>query len=298
MMMAAGDKRLATDSMEAVTLYRAASASVYTYQQLADIYNQTRVDYIVPMPMNARRMEEYVTHYDIDLSASVLALDGDGEVGGVGMLGLREGRAWLTRLGVMPDRRRHRLGQFMMENLLAQAVARQSFRAQLEVIRGNEPAHTLFRKLGFYDVRELLVVRRPPAPPEGAPPPADITPLSHDQIAGCICSRAPIASWLDEPASLLRAGSLRGYRAVLANGGTGWVVFRDTPFVLTHVVMDATPGAEHEAGMALLHHLHAELPRKDTKVENIPADSPFWPAYYALGYRETFRRVEMLLPLS
>jgi len=54
------------------------SASEYTFAALAQIYNQGRVDYIVPMPMNARRMEEYVRYYDVALDASVVMLNGDG----------------------------------------------------------------------------------------------------------------------------------------------------------------------------------------------------------------------------
>ena len=51
----------------------AVPASQYTYQQLADVYNQTRIDYIVPMPMNAKRMQEYIDHYDLDLDNSIIA---------------------------------------------------------------------------------------------------------------------------------------------------------------------------------------------------------------------------------
>ena len=39
--------------------------SRFTYEQLAAIYNQTRVDYMVPMPMNAARLAEYITTYDV-----------------------------------------------------------------------------------------------------------------------------------------------------------------------------------------------------------------------------------------
>ena len=54
----------------------AVPCSAYDYVALAEIYNQGRVDYIVPMPMNARRLEEYVRAYDVDLAASLVAVDG------------------------------------------------------------------------------------------------------------------------------------------------------------------------------------------------------------------------------
>ena len=51
-------------------------ASNFSLQQLTDAYNQTRVDYIVPMPMNVARLQEYIDTYDIDLEASWVAMDG------------------------------------------------------------------------------------------------------------------------------------------------------------------------------------------------------------------------------
>ena len=34
-------------------------AAQFTIQELTDLYNQTRVDYLVPMPMSADRLAEY-----------------------------------------------------------------------------------------------------------------------------------------------------------------------------------------------------------------------------------------------
>ena len=48
-------------------------ASQFTIEQLAAIYNQTRVDYMVPMPMNAARLAEYIATYDVKLEHSLVA---------------------------------------------------------------------------------------------------------------------------------------------------------------------------------------------------------------------------------
>ncbi|MBZ0277810.1 MAG: hypothetical protein K8I60_16810, partial [Anaerolineae bacterium] len=82
--------------------HTARPTSAYSYKELADIYNQTRTDYIVPMPMNARKMEEYVKSYDVDMNASIVVYDHENELAGLGMLGIRGDRAWITRLGVIP----------------------------------------------------------------------------------------------------------------------------------------------------------------------------------------------------
>jgi len=66
-------------------------ATQFSLKQLTIIYNQTRVDYLVPMPMNMARMQEYIHVYDVDLADSFVAMQ-DGEMVALGMLGVRAGR--------------------------------------------------------------------------------------------------------------------------------------------------------------------------------------------------------------
>lgn len=40
-------------------------ANHYTIEQLAGFYNETRVDYMVPMPMNEDRLAEYIHDFDV-----------------------------------------------------------------------------------------------------------------------------------------------------------------------------------------------------------------------------------------
>ncbi len=272
-------------------------ASNYTYEQLAAIYNQARVDYIVPMPMNARRMAEYIQYYDIDLNASFVSLNSDQLETGVGMLGVRGQRSWITRLGVIPERRGHHLGQYLMENMLDASIQMGMERVQLEVIQGNIPAHQLFLKLGFETVRELLVIRRPPGTPDPEPAltTAVVTPIEEAQAADYLNQRTELCSWLDETASLLNAGSLRGVHLRLADGDEGWVIFQRTPFQLTHFAWST--GISPAVLRAALTRVHLDFPMQDTKIENLGADHPVWATFQQVGYFEVFRRIEMLLYL-
>jgi ribosomal protein S18 acetylase RimI-like enzyme len=275
----------------------AVPTSHYTYKQLAEIYNQARVDYIVPMPMNARRMEEYVLHYDIDLDASVVALNAEQLEAGIGMLGLRGDRGWITRLGVLPHRRGRHLGQYLMERMIESAVEQGMKTVQLEVIVGNEPARRLFEKLGFEATRTLLVIRRPPVLPEPDPvlDAMAVTPIPDEAIAQTLSSREPGASWVEETRSLLNAGGLRGLYAEHPSGERGWVVFQRTPFQLTHFVL--SPDVSTELGRALLYHVHKQYAMQDTKIENVPDDHYTWPIFQSQGYLEVFSRTEMWLAL-
>ncbi len=273
--------------------------SQYTFQELAEIYNQSRVDYIVPMPMNAKRMETYVKTYDVDLDASAVALNPAGEMCGVGMLGVRRERAWITRLGVVPERRGNNLGSFLMQTLLDGAQRRGAKLVQLEVIKGNIPAHRLFTKLGFRETRELLVIRRPPGKPTLENPSAEavVTPLTADEIQTCLTERGPGASWIDENASLVQAGGMKGLRIQMPSGETGWIVYQNTAFQMSYIVLHTPAPARDEITRALLHHLHSLHPLQDTKVENLPALDLRWPIFQQIGYVEAFRRIEMFLYL-
>ena len=204
---------LSPESSPAPSLVR---ASEYSFTELARIYNETRVDYIVPMPMNARRMEEYVRHYDVQLASSFVALSASEEEMGIGMLGLRAERAWITRLGVMPNQRGHRVGQFLVDKLIKTARENDASQIQLEVIEGNEPGRRLFLKAGFEDIRRLLVIRRPPGQVTD-PLTFESTPLSMDEIRECLAARSWGASWLDENASLLPALKLKAFNFTSAS---------------------------------------------------------------------------------
>jgi ribosomal protein S18 acetylase RimI-like enzyme len=272
--------------------------STYTYQELTDAYNQTRVDYIVPMPMNSAKLQEYVETYDVDMDASAVVLDADGQKLSLGMLGVREHRAWITRLGVIRANRRQRVGWRLASHLIEQAYQKNADYVILEVIDDNFPAYNLFIKKGFKPVRELLVLRRPPSNVEIDPPDANIDTLSYSDAVELLKKRSSKPSWLDEYESLLNAGNLSAFYARLSDGSEGWLVYQNTVFQLGRLVIQTEAGNQVNVGRALLHHLHTEHPVQDTKTENLPANDPHWPAFEDLGYMVSFRRVEMILPLK
>ena len=267
-------------------------ASEFTIEQLTAIYNQTRVDYMVPMPMNPARLAEYVSTYDVDLEHSLVALQDDNLLG-VAMLGLREDRAWLTRLGVLPNARRSGVGEALAVGFLEQAEKLHVHFTMLEVIKNNIPAHRLFLKLGFYEVGELLVLRRPPfdRPPDTVV--AEVERLERAEALDLVRRDRGTQPWTNQSESLFNASEVAGLRLMLANGSRGWMVYQRQKFTLTRFIYKTESGNPSDMVHAFLTHLHNQYPRLDTHIENIQVADPHLPAFYKMGYVESFRRIEM-----
>lgn len=267
-------------------------ASQFTVDQLTEIYNQTRVDYMVPMPMNAARLQEYITMYDIDLQHSLVAMQDD-KLMGVAMLGAREDRAWLTRLGVVPDTRGSGVGEALTSGFLEQAGSLNLQFQMLEVIKNNVPAHSLFRKLGFYEVGELLVLRRSPVLPPPDPVVADAQRLDRTEALDLVAQNRGTQPWTNQSESLSNASEVSGLRLTLVDGSEGWLVYQRQKFLLTRFAFKTQSGNPVDMARAFLSHLHYQYPRLDTQVENIQVSDPHLAAFFEMGYVESFRRIEM-----
>lgn len=270
-------------------------ANQFSYEQLTQAYNRTRVDYLVPMPLNEARLREYVHVYDVDLADSYVAMDHDDLIMGLGMLGIRGDQGWVTRLGVLPFGRRLGTGGAILEMLLDRARAKQRRTVTLEVIAGNKAGHCLFRKFGFKEVRELIVARRPPdlhtqLLPGGI---KRVTPLNHEEAIILLSHRKSPANWLKQTETMQNARNLSALLVELEDGGRGWVSYHASLFQLTRIVVEVTSGDPAAVTASILRVLHGRYKRQDAKVENIPVDE-VWQGFLRAGYFESFRRIEMV----
>lgn len=267
-------------------------ASQFTTAQLTEIYNQTRVDYLIPMPMNEARLIEYIHTYDVSLEHSLVAMQDD-HLLGVAMLGLRQDRTWLTRLGVIPNTRRGGVGTALCEGFLEESEKLGIPFQMLEVIKNNVPAHSLFLKLGFYEVGELLVLRRSPIIPPPDPVIADAQRLERVEALDLVSMDRGTQPWTNQSESLSNATEVSGLRLTLVDGSTGWLVYQRQKFLLTRFAFKTESGSPVEMARAFLSHIHHQYPRLDTHLENIQVRDPHLPAFYNSGYVESFSRIEM-----
>ena len=261
------------------------------------------MDYIVPMPMTEARFQEYIDVYDLDLNASCVVVDeeNDNLIHGLGMLGVRSGRSWITRLGVLPYSRRLGTGRRIMDFLILKTKELGLPDLWLEVIQGNDPARKFFEKLGFEHTRELMVARRPPTqtlPDEKQC--LSVKTMAPLDIAECIdllATRKNRPNWLNETESFSHVKKLIGSRFELADGA-GWLIYEPSLLQLKRVTVEVTAGDDALVSQSILCWLHHQFPRLDAISENIPADDPRWKGYEAVGYFDSFRRLEMLRDMS
>jgi ribosomal protein S18 acetylase RimI-like enzyme len=274
------------------------SADHFSLEQLAEAYNHTRVDYIVPMPMNVARLREYIRFYDIDLGASCVAVGGS-TIFGLGMLGIREERGWITRVGVLPHGRRKGTGRAIIERLMSSAGERNLGMVWLEIIKGNDPAYQLFHSGGFEEARELVVARRPPDHTYEHPDrewsildDARVSPLGRGEALSLLAQRKGRPNWLNETESMQSADDLCGLFLEL-DSGKGWVSYQFDDLRITHIVFEVTEGDRASVATAVALALHERHPTQDAILENIPTSDHLWKGLEEAGYFDTFRRIEM-----
>lgn len=266
-------------------------ASTFSLSALTDIYNRTRVDYLIPMQMDPAHLEEYLRLYDVDPRYSWVAVDGE-KVLGLAMLGVRPGRTWVTRLGVVPGERRHGLGENLVRALIQSTLNLGSPVSILEVIKGNSHAHDLFYRVGFREIRELLVLRRP----SGSPLSKQVGNAAWGGLDSAITLLSTVAGvlpWTNQVETFTNAGDGQSLQLDLGNAGSGWVVFRYQESLLSHFVFHTQSGEPHLVAAELLAHLYHHFQGVDTYLENIPVADVHLPALWQAGFQEAFRRIEM-----
>ena len=267
-------------------------AEAFSIDELTRIYNESRKDYMISMPMTVARMQRYIDLYDVDLGHSVVAIRGSAFYG-IGMLGVREGVSWITRLGVMPAGRRMGVGRKMVRHLLDHARALGQYGVKLEVIQGNVPAIRMFRSLGFRSGNELLILHRESIP----------TMLQKPEYHACLTYKECLAvvqqypmeqPWILQAATFHNARDVTGMKFSCSDGTTGWMVFRRRKRGLSHFVFHTIAGDPERLAAAGLAALVEKYPGMKIRIENISGSDPHLPMLLRAGLKVDFKRTELM----
>ncbi len=220
---------------------------------------------------------------------------------GLGFLGIRQRRAWITRLGVLPECRCDGIGGLIVNNLCHTAIKIGAKEIWLEMIVGNAPAQKLFSRKGFVRKKTLVVANRSSSLQEDygtASPTTEIESIKRDRILRLLEGRTGQPNWRIDSETYHKLLNLHGFAIERADGSQGWICFNLSNHRLDHVFFDTIQGDPAIVAKALLREIISRHPDKDVSLENIDADHPLCNEFSELGFHVAFKRVEMVKALG
>jgi ribosomal protein S18 acetylase RimI-like enzyme len=254
-------------------------------------------DYYVKIWMDREQVSEMCLEEDVDLSASLVALDGDTPVG-IALLSVREQQGWISSVGVLRAWRRRGIAYRIMRQLLQTARLKKLWSVRLEVLQQNTPAIGLYKDLGFVWERDLLVLTLEPAAVSAlsssiqrVQPIAPQTAL--EAYSALHDTRAP---WQRDLATLRRRTAALAGMGYYDGRLAGYVLYQiqSTNCAILDLAVDPDHPRRHEIADALLkavHHRHRLL---EGYIINVPSNDPLLRAFFDLGYSRWQQQYEFI----
>ncbi len=134
-------------------------------------------DYIIKFELSERQFQNHITLNGVDLNRSAGCFDADRPVGvSLNGFGDWEGKATVYDAGttVIPEYRRRGASRAMFDWMIPMFAEEGYKQFLLEVITQNDPAVSLYEKLGFRRTRELLLLEADPTVSLERPSPGEI----------------------------------------------------------------------------------------------------------------------------
>lgn len=133
------------------------------FTSLYECFLEAFSDYQVDMRMSQEQFEQRISRDGVRLEISAGAFDGNRMIG----FYMNASGMWLGKLtaydagtGVIPAYRRQGVAKELFAFMVAHVKEASSTQYLLEVLTTNEPAISLYRRLGFAETRRLAVFRR------------------------------------------------------------------------------------------------------------------------------------------
>jgi GNAT superfamily N-acetyltransferase len=144
------------------------SAAELPYRELAALFEQCFVNYVVPMRATASALENRNRIEHVDLTASLVARQA-GEPIALALVARRGRKSRLAAMGVVLEARGTGVGRALTERVIEEAQTRNDDSLVLECIASNERALRLYRSTGFAPTRRLVGWRAGALMPEIQP---------------------------------------------------------------------------------------------------------------------------------
>lgn len=287
--------------METLTYLRAEALAP---ERVVEAFNRSFEGYFVPMTHTVDSLRALIEVNDVALAHSFVAVDEQGQPGGVVMLAIRGSRGWIAGMGLAPEWRGHGQAAPLMEAALAEARTLGLDSVELEVLAQNTPARRLYTRLGFEEARSLAVFTGPLA--EGAALAEEPHLVEEATVEQALADFAALHQtpppWQrDRPSLAHMAPSLRA--SALMDEDSIQAALIHMPSGLGFSIMDfgsraATSEARRDDALALIRALMAPTPGAPVRAINVAPGDPLGDALIALGCPTPHMQWEMLLPLG
>lgn len=274
------------------------------FELLLTKFSEAFSDYALPFELDLKKFRNHINLNAIDLSRSVGCFDGDKMIGfSLNGFGTWQGKETVydAGTGVIPSHRRRGASEAMfafMVPIFREAGARQYL---LEVITHNTPAVTLYKKLGFSIVRELLFMEAPASLDASgqANDEIEIRPLSAIEIAPLSALWLAEPSWQNSNEAIARSEQLKTILGAFVEGVcAGYIVYSKGLGRIAQFVVDSR-FRDKGIGTRLLAEMEKEL-IPGSKMQVINLDSRLGDTvqfFKNRGFRHVLSQYEMIMPL-
>ncbi len=280
-------------SKETIRLIAAAQLSL---ENLTFVLNHAYADYYLPIWMDTAQFQQMCEAEDVDLQASVVAMDGDAPVG-IALLARRGDRGWVSGVGVRPGWRRQGIARQLLRQVQTKARQLGLRILRLEVLFQNVAGAALYQQLGFRYERDLFVLTQQASHREiVTPPPAVRRAAPADLLAHYAAFHTFEAPWQRELASLRhRADELHGLGYWEQGRLVGYVLYKSLKKHQSIYDLAAIPTHPQRLGIAQNLLLAAQSFRINAGgyVINLPAEDPLLPAFKEVAYRVWLHQHEL-----
>lgn len=275
-------------------------ASEVPLRDLVRAINAAYMDYYTPTHVTPDSFERLLKWESIHPDKSATVMEGR-KIVGMGLLGIRGQRGWISAVGVLPRYRGHGIGRRLMNYLIEQARVADMDTVQLEVITQNERAYRLYRSLGFQVLRRLLILVWAEGPmPFPDPDPGLRLTIGPEAVHTLVEEMQPLIivrrPWRRERESLdATRHHLLGLAARDTRGALlGACIYRVEGFQAG--ILDIAT-ATIEVGDMLLANLLRRGAVSHVSYVNLTDDDPLLPIFQDAGFEETLSQYEMILRL-
>lgn len=278
--------------------------NTFPFARVVEAFNYSFEGYFVPMTHTVDSLRMLMEVNDVSPEHSFVAVDSEGESGGIVMLAIRGARGWIGGMGLAAKWRGHGESAPLMQAALAEAGTLGLASVELEVLAQNTPARRLYTRLGFENVRTLAVFTGLLADAMAAPgTPLPVHDIPVERALAEFAALHQVASpWQrDLPSLAHMAPSLRA--TALLNGEAMRASLVTMPSGSGFTIMDfgsraATADERRDDALALIRALIVSRPDAAVRAINVPPGDALGDALAQLGCPMPHTQWEMKLTLG